>query len=130
MKPPLEEESAPNALFDKLNQAGFVVKGNKKSFLKDAAPPSTIDLHIEKLTDKHGSLSGHEKLDLQLKEFDKWLGKIKMHYVKQAWVIHGVGGGRLRDEIHEILKHDADVKSYANHFHPWFGSGATEIFFN
>jgi len=41
-------------------------------------------------------------------------------------VIHGVGEGRLRDEVHNVLKHypgvrfrDADPRR--------FGSGATEI---
>jgi dsDNA-specific endonuclease/ATPase MutS2 len=44
-------------------------------------------------------------------------------------VIHGVGTGRLREEIHEQLKHRKEVKTFVNQYHPAFGYGATEIFF-
>ncbi len=44
-------------------------------------------------------------------------------------VIHGVGKGRLKDEIHEILKTKKEVKSFINQYDPRFGYGATEIIF-
>ncbi len=125
----IEADPVDDYVIRQLNNAGFVVRGNKKNFLAESAPPSTIDLHIEKLVEKPGSLASHEKLAIQLRAFEKWLGRVKMHMMKHGWVIHGVGSGRLRDEIHEILKHEPGIRSFANHFHPWFGSGATEIFF-
>jgi dsDNA-specific endonuclease/ATPase MutS2 len=45
-------------------------------------------------------------------------------------VIHGVGKGKLREEIHEILKLKKEVKYFINQYDPRFGYGATEIFFN
>jgi dsDNA-specific endonuclease/ATPase MutS2 len=44
-------------------------------------------------------------------------------------MIHGVGSGKLKDEIHELLKVKKEVKSFFNKYDPRFGYGATEIFF-
>jgi dsDNA-specific endonuclease/ATPase MutS2 len=43
-------------------------------------------------------------------------------------VIHGVGSGRLRDEIHDLLRLKREVKSFVNQYHPSYGYGATEIY--
>jgi hypothetical protein len=113
--------------FSKLTQAGFKVIGGKKLY-NEPPPPSVIDLHIEKLTDQYRHMTAHEKLTLQLKEFEKWLDKVELHYMKQVWAIHGVGSGRLKEELHEMLKHRGHVKSFVNQYHPWYGHGATEIY--
>ncbi|MBL7728959.1 MAG: Smr/MutS family protein, partial [Dinghuibacter sp.] len=44
-------------------------------------------------------------------------------------VVHGMGSGRLKEEIHEILKYRKEVKSFVNQYHPSFGYGSTEILF-
>ncbi|MCU0388018.1 MAG: Smr/MutS family protein [Chitinophagaceae bacterium] len=122
--PPAPE---PNPL-GQLHAAGFKIKPTKKE-KEQSAPPSVIDLHIEKLVDDPRGLTPAEMLDVQLREFEKWLDKAKRHYLSQGWVIHGVGKGRLRDEVHEILRFRDGVKSFSQHYHPWFGNGATEVFF-
>jgi dsDNA-specific endonuclease/ATPase MutS2 len=43
--------------------------------------------------------------------------------------IHGIGSGKLRDEIHEIVIYYKEVESFVNQYHPNFGYGATEIYF-
>lgn len=90
---------------------------------------STVDLHIEKLTDEWQRMSNYEILSLQLKEFDKWYELAVLHHQPSLVVIHGVGSGRLRDEIHDILKVRKEVKTFINQYDPRFGYGATEIFF-
>jgi dsDNA-specific endonuclease/ATPase MutS2 len=101
-----------------------------KEARKHLPPPRTvIDLHIEKLEDDWKKLSNAEILDIQLKEFEKWYDITVAHHQSQLIVIHGVGTGRLRDEIHDILRLKKEVKSFVNQFHPSFGYGATEIFF-
>lgn len=132
---PVQEEAGlshnpgrPGAGLDKLAAAGFKVVAGKKIPGQQPPPPSVIDLHIEKLTQDYGSMSAHEKLMLQLREFDKWLHRVEEHYMKQVWVIHGLGSGRLKEEIHELLKHRTGVKSFVNQYHPWYGHGATEIY--
>ena len=90
---------------------------------------SVVDLHIEKLSDNWKHLSNAEILAIQLKEFEKWYELALVHRQNQLIVIHGIGTGKLRDEIHDILRTKKEVKSFVNQYHPNFGYGATEIFF-
>jgi hypothetical protein len=124
MAPPAPEVNP----LSKLQAAGFKIKPGKV-LKEDLPPPSVIDLHIEKLMEDFGGMTPAEILDVQLREFDKWLDKSKKHYLKQAWVIHGVGKGRLRDEVHEILRLRDGIRSFSQHYHPWYGNGGTEVFF-
>ncbi|MFY7651467.1 MAG: Smr/MutS family protein [Chitinophagaceae bacterium] len=93
-------------------------------------PRTLIDLHIEKLTHSWQHLSNVEILGIQLNEFNKWLELAIVHHLPQFTVIHGVGKGKLKEEIHQILKRRKEVKSFVNQYHDRFGYGATEIYFN
>jgi dsDNA-specific endonuclease/ATPase MutS2 len=113
---------------NKLSEAGFKVVNNKRT-QAEPPPPSVLDLHIEKLTDNYAHMSAQEKLTLQLSVFEKYLNKAELNYLTHVFVIHGIGKGRLKEEIHEILKHRPGVKSFVQQYHPWYGNGATEIYF-
>jgi hypothetical protein len=119
---------------DKWDMSTLVSKGIKVYNAKEARrhlPParSVVDLHIEKLSDDWKSLSNAEILDMQLKEFEKWYELALAHHLSTLIIIHGVGSGRLRDEIHDLLRLKRDVKSFVNQYHPSYGYGATEIYF-
>jgi len=92
-------------------------------------PLSVIDLHIEKLSDDWQHLSNYEILSQQLKTFEKYYDLSIAHLQPSLTVIHGIGEGRLRDEIHDKLRLKKEVKSFVNQYHPLYGYGATEIFF-
>jgi hypothetical protein len=92
-------------------------------------PRSVVDLHIEKITDDWSGLSNHDIVSLQLKTFEKYYDLAVAHMQPSLIVVHGIGTGRLREEIHEQLKHRSEVKTFVNQYHPAFGYGATEIFF-
>lgn len=124
---PVPEVESPWNL-NKLSDAGFKVINNKKVY-HEPPPPSVIDLHIEKLTDHYGNMSAGEKLDFQLNTLEKYLDKAELNHLSQVFIIHGVGKGRLKEEVHEMLKHRRSVKSYVQQYHPWYGNGATEVFF-
>jgi hypothetical protein len=99
-------------------------------FVYQLGPARTVvDLHIEKLTDQWKGLSNAAIIDLQLKTFEKYYELALLHHQQQLIMIHGVGTGKLRDEIHDLLRLKKEVKSFVNQFHPSFGFGATEIFF-
>jgi hypothetical protein len=87
-----------------------------------------VDLHIEKLTPEWQNLTNFEKLTLQLSTFEKYLDLAIAHHQHNLIVIHGVGTGKLKDEIHEILKARRGVQSFINQYDPRYGYGATEIF--
>jgi hypothetical protein len=109
--------------------AGKVVlpmaQGAKKGL---EAARTVVDLHIEKLTDDWKGLDNLSKLDLQMKAFEKYYDLALAHRLPQLIVVHGVGKGVLRDEIHEWLRHRREVRSFVNQYHPSFGYGATEIY--
>jgi hypothetical protein len=90
---------------------------------------SVVDLHMEKLSDNWKKMSNFEILTLQLDEFEKWFQLAVAHRQPNLIVIHGVGSGKLRDEIHDILKTRKEVKTFINQYDPRFGYGATEIYF-
>jgi Smr domain len=87
-----------------------------------------VDLHIEKLTPDWSNLSNFEMLTLQLNVFEKYLDLAIAHHQHNLIVIHGVGTGKLKDEIHEVLKARREVRSFINQYDPRYGYGATEIF--
>lgn len=90
---------------------------------------SEVDLHIEKLVEKWSALDNLEILAIQLQTFEKYLDLAMAHHLPTMVAIHGLGSGRLRDEVHEILRMKKGVKSFVNRYDPRYGYGATEIFF-
>ncbi len=113
----------------KLTQKGYKVYDAKLVHQHLEPARSVIDLHIEKLTNTWQHLSNFQILGIQLKEFEKWYDLAVAHKQPSLIVIHGVGAGTLRDEIHDILKLKKEVKYFVNQYDNRFGYGATEIFF-
>ena len=113
----------------KLGNAGFRVYDIGR--VRENLPParSVVDLHIEKLSDNWKHLSNFEILTIQLKEFEKFYELAVAHYQPTLTVIHGVGTGKLREEIHALLNTKREVKSYVNQYTAAYGYGATEIYF-
>ena len=112
-----------------LGNAGFRVYNADKIRENLSPARSVVDLHIEKLTDHWQQLTNFEILTSQLNNFEKYYELAVAHKQATLIVIHGVGEGILRNEIHDILKLKKEVKSFVNQFHPLYGYGATEIFF-
>lgn len=92
-------------------------------------PLSVVDLHIEKITDNWKGLSNLQIIGIQIRTFEKYYDLAVAHMQPSLIVIHGVGSGRLRDDIHELLKTRPEVASFVNQYDPRFGYGATEIIF-
>jgi len=131
-KYPVREKTAkqPEGMdLSSLQKIGYKVVPAKR--FKETLPAvrSVVDLHIDKITDNHKGLSHFEMLQLQLKEFEKWYDIAVINRQPNLIVIHGVGKGKLKEEIHQLLKSRPEVKSFVNQFDHRFGFGATEIFF-
>jgi hypothetical protein len=130
----LFETYPDKAVEDKIELGPLAGKGYKiyeasKARQHLEPPRSVVDLHIEKITDDWKGLRNHEIVSLQLATFEKFYDLAVAHMQPSLIVIHGVGSGKLRDEIHEQLKHRKEVKTFVNQYHPSYGYGATEIFF-
>lgn len=126
---PVKEPENDRFDMNRLSAAGFKVYPADK--IKANLPPirTLIDLHADKLSDLHERLSPVQILDMQLKAFEKFYEEALFHNLQQITVIHGIGTGKLKDEIHELLRHKKDVKSFVNRLHHLYGYGATEIYF-
>lgn len=85
-----------------------------------------VDLHLHELIDDERMLSDGEKLEYQVRYFERSLESAIRNGKRKLIVIHGVGEGVLREEVRRLLQfydnvqfHDADMRRY--------GSGATEV---
>ena len=114
----------------KLSNKGYKVYDASK--IKEHLQPaqSVVDLHIEKIIDDWQGKSNLEILTIQLDTFEKWYHLAVVNKISKFIVIHGVGKGKLKEEIHALLKVRKEVKNFINQYHNQFGFGATEIFFN
>ncbi len=112
-----------------LSKAGYKVYPANQARQHLEPSKYELDLHIEKLSPDPDALGNFEKLSLQLQTLEKYLDLAVAHRQPSMIVIHGLGTGKLRDEIHEILRLRRDIKSFINRYHPAYGYGATEIFF-
>ena len=134
------------ATFSYLLMAEFSPRKKKEAVEKYLPPPvkesvtrltaSTIeparyelDLHIEQLVDSTKGLTNADIIQIQLNTLQRYLQLAVVHHQERMVVIHGLGKGRLRDEVHNILKQTPEVARYKNEWSGKYGFGATEIWF-
>jgi hypothetical protein len=101
-------------------QKNSVAKQKIKDLTKE------IDLHIEELLDSYSGLTNTEILSVQLERFEKEIQFSLSNGIKKLIVIHGVGNGKLKQEIISILKTIDDI-TYYDASYKNYGFGATEI---
>lgn len=97
---------------------------SSKAYLKSLE--KEVDLHIEELVDSVKGLSNHEILSIQLERFEKELDSAIENNIRKIVFIHGVGNGRLKQEIQAILKSTEGV-TYQDAPFKEYGFGATQV---
>jgi len=88
-----------------------------------------IDLHIEQLVDNLKGLTNADIIKIQLDTLQRYIHLAVVHHQERMIVIHGLGKGKLRDEVHAVLKQTPEVSRFKNEWSGKYGFGATEIFF-
>lgn len=88
---------------------------------------NTLDLHIEKLREGHATLAKTEILSTQLADFEKYFEKAIANGMDEVTLIHGVGNGVLRDELHRRLSKHPNVAYFQDARKERFGYGATLV---
>jgi hypothetical protein len=91
---------------------------------------NTIDLHLESLVRDPDSVPHNQVLTTQLKYFENYLQMALKMGVDNIFVIHGVGDGILKREIHKLLEQTKYVRKFKNEYHEKYGFGATEVIFD
>jgi Smr domain-containing protein len=88
-----------------------------------------IDLHIEQLVDNKKGLTNADIVKLQLDTLQHYLHLAIVHRQERMIVIHGLGKGKLREEVHTVLRQTPEVSRFKNEWSGRYGFGATEVFF-
>ncbi len=108
----------------------IIENSSKVSPYKTEAPPSEIDLHIEELSPDHYDVMTNEAIiTMQLNHFEIYLDKALAANMESIIFIHGIGVGKLRQEIHKRLSGHSHVKYYQDAYKDKFGYGATKVVF-
>ena len=114
---------------EKLKEAMFEKQEVSVPRIKPNRYEREIDLHMEKLEGPAGGIEPAEILDLQIQHFEKAMDAAMVEGTKQLIVIHGVGNGTLRKEIHFRLSRNRNIRYFRDARKEKFGYGATEIGF-
>lgn len=93
------------------------------------APLPVIDLHIDKLHNHFTQLTKQETLQIQLEHFTRALDNAIATKMHKVTFIHGVGNGRLKNEILKIAKTHPEVREVRDADVAVYGNGASTVFF-
>ncbi len=85
-----------------------------------------INLHIEELLDNYKGMSNAQIIQVQLRYFQQALDKAISEHYRKLIVIHGVGNGRLKQEVRALLSAENNLRYYDASYAK-YGYGATEI---
>lgn len=110
-----------------INQEKIKTNFNKSSYSKKLNHIPEIDLHIHELTDSTKNMTDFEILQLQLQTAEKRLVKAIKKKEKKLIFIHGVGKGRLKDELTVLFQRYKEIDFYDADFQK-YGRGATEVY--
>jgi len=120
-----DKGSAPLKLQNKDRQSQMI-KASQEWLLKEGRDGRfEVDLHIEELLEDTSGMENADIIRYQLRYFEKCLDEAQRRPIKRFVVIHGVGKGRLRDEIRKQLSAD-NIEHYDAPLSR-YGFGATEI---
>ena len=116
----------PNLLRSYMMGAADPVRGSKSN---TSMFGEEIDLHVDSTRFKGGKKDEKYAIEYQLDALETALDNAVVKGKVELRVIHGIGTGKLKEEIHKVLKRHAQVKSFENTYHPRYGWGSTIVHF-
>jgi Smr domain len=124
-----EVPEAPVGTLPQLGLGSAARPTGKSTFKHTDVVQQVVDLHIDKLMTNIGKMTNAEIITLQLDVFKRHLNNSIAHRQEMLVVVHGLGKGTLREEVHKILKKTPQVVRFKNEWSGKYGFGATEIWF-
>lgn len=85
-----------------------------------------IDLHLEELVSHPQRLNNWEKIHVQIEHCKHCLEEAMRLKVNQLVFIHGVGEGRLKEEIRNLISSYSNIECFDADYSR-YGSGATQV---
>lgn len=86
-----------------------------------------VDLHMHELVDSDVGLDPGDKLDIQMKHFERMMRRAEQEHISRIVFIHGIGQGVLRSEIRKHLKMYYPHARFHDGSYAEYGYGATEV---
>ena len=86
-----------------------------------------LDLHAEQLIGTIDTKSNEEILSIQINRIKPYIDEAIELRIQRVYIIHGIGSGRLKAEVENILHKHPQIVSFQNKYHPKYGKGATEV---
>ena len=119
-----EEKFDPVELQNRMMQGNLKASGKKEYHQRK--DEHEVDLHIDEFS---SNIPPKEILEHQLNEFEKAFDAALLMHVKKLKIIHGVGSGVLRNEIHKRISKREEVNYFEDADKERFGFGSTIIYF-
>jgi dsDNA-specific endonuclease/ATPase MutS2 len=117
-------EINPSELQEKMMEQSRESPSTKET--KRRQPEQTVDLHIDNISI---DLKDKDILEFQLNKFEKAYDNALIEDAEKLKVIHGIGAGILRSQIHKRLSVKKEVKYFEDADKERFGFGSTIIYF-
>ncbi len=112
----------PTEFEQKVAMSNIKIKGGDLPNRKE----KVVDLHIEELVSKPYKMSPSEMLKTQLHHTEQMLSKAILEDCAAITFIHGVGEGKLKKEVKNILMSHSEVKAIYPGDPKKYGNGATK----
>ena len=112
-----------------------------RSYLMGAADPvrgsksnasmfgEEIDLHVDSTRFKGGKMDNKYAIEFQIEALESALDNAVMKGKAEIRVIHGLGKGKLKEEVHKILTRHPQVRHFECTYHARYGMGSTIVYF-
>jgi hypothetical protein len=116
----------PNLLRSYMMGAADPVRGSKTN---TSMFGEEIDLHVDSRQFSGGKRDNKYAIEFQIDALEAALDNAITKGKVELRIIHGIGKGKLKDEVHRILARHPHVKSYENSYHARYGWGSTIVQF-
>ncbi|MGE0088754.1 MAG: DUF2027 domain-containing protein [Bacteroidales bacterium] len=121
----ITDESINKAIKEKeINQPKKIFQSPKKS---ENQVIEEVDLHIQVLVDSHQNLSNSEIVEIQMARFTTALEGGIIAGTRKMVFIHGVGNGKLKQEIRKTIERKYPKLRYQDASFKEYGYGATMV---
>jgi hypothetical protein len=102
----------------------------------DAAPKEKqetgipeIDIHLHEILEHDLGMDDYDKLHYQLNYLKKEIARLRAQHHTEIIIVHGVGKGRLREEVRALLAAYPDLVDMEDASFKRYGAGATRVLF-
>lgn len=113
--------------YESLPQSDFIRVAREDQPRKEVT--MEVDLHLEELVEFADRVPPADSLKIQMEAVSKALSDALVNHASSLVLIHGVGAGKLRQEVHDLLKRTKHVKSFGPADSRKYGNGATNVIF-